>query len=123
LAGAGAGAEGRWRAVNGHLSYLHYELWWAAPVILLQWAVAGKELWRWRRLLMVGVTLATVYLAACDGFALGHGIWRVSAARIVGVYAGPLPIEEIVFYFLTSVMASQGFVMLSGYWRDKATRR
>ena len=102
-----------------HLAYLSYELWWALPVILVQWVAAGRELWRWRRLLLVTVFLATAYLGACDAFALGHGIWRVDPARVVGLYAGPLPLEELVFYFVTNIMAAQGFVMITGYLRER----
>ncbi len=100
-------------------AYLSYELWWALPVIAVQWLAAGRELWRWRRLLVVSVTLATVYLGACDAFALGHGIWSVDKARVVGIHAGPLPLEELVFYFVTNVMAAQGFVLIAGFLRDR----
>lgn len=108
--------------MTGHTAYLRYELWWAVPVIILQWLAAGRELWRWRRLLVAAVALATLYLGASDGFALGHGIWRVDPRRVVGVYAGPLPLEEFVFYFVTNVMAAQGFVMIAGYLRERRRR-
>ena len=108
--------------MTGHAAYLRYELWWAVPVILIQWAAAGRELWRRRRLLLATVLLSTVYLGACDAFALGHGIWRVDPKRVVGVYAGPLPLEEFVFYFVTNVMAAQGFVLLVGFLRGKRGR-
>jgi lycopene cyclase domain-containing protein len=103
-------------------TYLLYELAWAMPVVLIQWAAAGRELWRWRRLLVVSVGVATAYLGACDGFALGHGIWRVDPARVLGIYAGPLPLEELVFYFITSLMAAQGFVMIAGFLRERRMR-
>jgi len=102
-----------------HTAYLSYELWWALPVIAVQWAVAARELWRWRLLLVVSVLLATTYLGACDAFALGHGIWRVDPVRVLGIYAGPLPLEELVFYFVTNIMAAQGFVMIAGYLRER----
>ena len=102
-----------------HETYLLYELAWALPVIAVQWAAAWRELWRWRRLLVVAVLLATAYLGACDAFALGHGIWRVDPSRVVGVYAGALPLEELVFYFVTNVMAAQGFVLIAGFLRER----
>ena len=91
-------------------------------MIALQWAAAGRELWRWRRLLAVSVGLATAYLGACDAFALGHGIWRVDPQRVVGLYAGPLPLEELVFYFVTNIMAAQGFVIIAGFLRERKSR-
>ena len=105
-----------------HTAYLSYELWWALPVVAVQWVAAGRELWRWRRLLIVTVLLATAYLGACDAFALGHGIWRVDPRRVVGLYAGPLPLEELLFYFVTNIMAAQGFVMIAGYLRERKPR-
>ncbi len=108
--------------MTGHFAYLRYELLWAVPVIILQWLAAGRELWRWRRLLAVVVTLCTLYLAACDGFALGHGIWQVDPSRVAGVHWGPLPLEEGVFYGVTSLMAAQGFVLIAGFLRERARR-
>ncbi len=105
--------------MSDHGAYLRYELWWAVPVIVVQWLAAGRELWRWRRLLVVVIVGATLYLGACDGFALGHGIWRVDRARTVGVYWGPLPLEELVFYFVTNLMAVQGFVLIAGFLRER----
>ena len=102
--------------------YLTYMLIWALPVIGIQWAAARRELWRWRRLLVVSVTLSTLYLGACDGFALGHGIWSVDPRRVVGIHAGPLPLEEFLFYFLTNIMAAQGFVMIAGFLRERRKR-
>ena len=104
-------------------TYLLYELAWAAPVIVIQWLVAGSELWRRRRAISLAVAAATLYLAACDGFALGHGIWRVDSRRVLGLSLGPLPLEEALFYLVTNVMAAQGFVMLTGYLREKRSAR
>ena len=108
--------------MTGHDAYLRYELFWAVPVILLQWLAAARELWRWRRLLLTVVLLATFYLGACDAFALGHGIWRVDSRRVLGLSAGPLPMEEFVFYLLTNFMATQGFLLIAGYLRERQAR-
>ncbi len=105
-----------------HWTYLTYELAWALPVIAVQWAAAWRELWRWRFLMAAAVVIATLYLGACDAFALGHGIWRVDPTRVVGVYAGSLPLEEFVFYFVTNIMAAQGFVMITGFLREREKR-
>ena len=100
-------------------AYLMYELLWALPVIAIQWLVAHRELWKRRRLLIIVSTLATLYLGACDALALGHGIWSVDPKRVLGIYAGPLPLEEFIFYGVTNVMAVQGFVMIAGYLRER----
>jgi lycopene cyclase domain-containing protein len=108
--------------VIGHGAYLRYELWWALPVILVQWLAAWRELWRWRMLLSAAILLSTLYLGACDGFALGHGIWRVDPSRVVGISIGSLPLEELIFYFLTNTMAAQGFILIAGFLRERQKR-
>jgi len=30
-----------------------------------------------------------------------------------------LPLEELVFYFVTNIMAAQGFVMIAGFLRER----
>lgn len=103
-------------------AYLLYELAWALPVIVLQWAAAWRELRRRRRALALTVVFATAYLGSCDAFALGHGIWRVDPQRVIGVRFGPLPVEELLFYFLTTLMAAQGFILIAGYLREREKR-
>lgn len=105
--------------LTGHDAYVRYELFWAAPVIALQWLVAARELWRWRRLLFAVILLSTLYLSVCDAFALESGIWRVDPSRVVGIYVRHLPLEEFIFYFVTSIMAAQAFVMLTGFLRER----
>lgn len=103
-------------------TYLVYELAWALPVIALQWAAAWRELWRCRRVLVLAVFISTLYLVSCDAFALGHGIWRVDPHRVLGLHFGPLPLEEFIFYFVTNIMAAQGFVLIAGFLRERETR-
>ncbi len=105
--------------MTGHDAYLRYELLWAVPVIVVQWLVARRELWRWRRLLAAVIALSTLYLSACDAFALESGIWRVDSSRVVGLYFRHLPLEEFVFYWVTNIMAAQAFVMLTGFLRER----
>jgi len=104
-------------------TYLLYELAWAVPVLALQWLAAGRELWRRRRALFAAVGLGTLYLAVCDAFALGHGIWQVDPRRTLGLRLGPLPLEEALFYLLTNLMAAQGFILIAGFLRERQKRR
>ena len=98
----------------GHYSYLALLLFWALPVIGLQWLAAGRALWQARRALAATVTLCTLYLCAADRYAIARGIWQIQPAGIVGVrFGGHLPLEEALFFFLTVVMSAQGFVMIA----------
>lgn len=101
-------------------SYLVILVGWALPVIVIQWIVAGRALWRARRLLAAGVALCSIYLALADHFAIARGIWQIQEAGIVGLrFRGHLPLEEALFFFLTVVMSAQGFVMLVGHFEPK----
>jgi lycopene cyclase domain-containing protein len=98
--------------VFGQTTYLIYLGAWAAPVLALQWLAAAPELReRWRPLALA-TTLATVYLAAADRFALGSGIWEISPARSSGARILGLPLEELLFFALTNLMVVQSVALL-----------
>lgn len=102
----------------GKYSYLGILLLWALPVIGIQWLVAGRALWRARRLLVATIFVCSVYLSLADHFAIARGIWQIQEAGILGLrFQGHLPLEEALFFFLTVVMSAQGFVMLSEHFR------
>ena len=101
----------------GKYSYLVLLLGWALPILLLQWAVAGRALWRARRLLLATVVCCSLYLSLADHFAIARGIWQIHEPGILGLrFRGHLPLEEALFFFLTVVMSAQGFVMLSAHF-------
>jgi lycopene cyclase domain-containing protein len=107
----------------GKYSYLLILLLWAVPVLALQWIVAGRALWRARRLLFATTLLCGTYLSLADHFAIARGIWQIHEAGIIGWrLQGHLPLEEAMFFFLTTIMSAQGFVMLSGHFKPKGER-
>lgn len=98
----------------GKFSYLLILLLWAAPIFAIQWAVAGRSLWRARRLLLAGTLLCGTFLSLADYFAISRGIWQIKNEGIMGIrFGGHLPFEEAMFFFLTAAMSAQGFVMLA----------
>lgn len=91
--------------------YLLFELIWALPVIVLQWAVGWRYLLRtWRRWLPALVGL-TIYFSLADAVAIQQGIWRFDTTALVGMSVGNVPIEEVLFYFVTGAMILQGMVL------------
>ncbi len=109
----------------GKYSYLVLLTLWALPIILIQWAVAGRALWQSRRLLAATVALCSTYLSLADHFAIARGIWQIREEGVLGLrFQGHLPLEEALFFFLTVVMCAQGFVMLSAHFdRSKENNR
>jgi len=98
--------------VFGQATYLVFELGWALPVVCLQWAVAGRILWRRRRVWAAAVTLPSLYLWVADDLAIHAGIWHISPHRTSGLVVLGLPIEEAVFFLLTNAMVVQTLLVV-----------
>lgn len=92
-------------------TYLGLILVWAAPILALQWAYAGREIWARRRLWAAGVAIPTVYLCAADAVAIHEGIWRISEEHTLGPVLGPLPLEEAIFFLATNLLVIQGLLL------------
>jgi hypothetical protein len=55
---------------------------------------------------------ATLYLAITDAIAIDIGIWTIHPTRSLGIMLdGQLPIEEFVFFLLTSTLVTFGLVL------------
>ena len=96
-----------------HLKYLILELGWFLPIIIAQWLFPPNVLKaKWKAVALVALPIAA-YLSAKDKSALDHGTWEISADTSTGLKVGGVPIEEIIFFLLTSVVSAQGIVLLT----------
>lgn len=101
----------------GQVNYLVLILVWAVPVIVGQWALGRRiftrPLWVWA----LGWMVPTLYLSASDSVAIGAGIWHIlpdqSLALLVPLGRIGLPLEEAVFFLVTSLLVTQGFLLVS----------
>jgi lycopene cyclase domain-containing protein len=94
-------------------TYLALILVWALPPVMLQLGFGLDTLWRYRRL--VGLTLAstTLYLSLADTLAIGAGTWTIDPAQSLQIYlGGVLPVEELIFFFMTNVLLVFGVVLV-----------
>jgi len=91
--------------------YLGMTLAWAAPVVAFLWAVGGPVLWTSRRVVAVAVAVPSAYLWVADRYAIGRGLWTISADHSTGLLLSGLPIEETVFFVLTNLLVVQGLVL------------
>lgn len=108
----------------GKASYLLILLLWALPILIIQWAVAPRVLWRHRRLILAATLICGTYLSLADHFAIGRGIWQIREEGILGWrLQGHLPLEEALFFFLTVALCVQGFIMIWGYFAGKDEKR
>ncbi|MCA9992323.1 MAG: lycopene cyclase domain-containing protein [Ardenticatenaceae bacterium] len=94
-------------------TYLALQLVWALPPIMLQLAFGADTLWRYRRLVLVGLVPTTLYLALADTIAIGSGTWTIDPAQSLGwLLGGVLPIEEFLFFFLTNTLLIFGMTLV-----------
>lgn len=92
--------------------YTVHLLLWMGPVVLLQWAIAGRILWRNRRAILWPTALVGSYLIATDVVAVAFGVWHFDPQLILGINPLGVPIEEWLFFYLTAFIVAQAFVML-----------
>jgi lycopene cyclase domain-containing protein len=85
---------------------------WAGPVLALQWGVGWRYLLAIRRRIAVMVAVPTVYLSSIDRVAIEWGLWTISPTYSTGLTVGGLPLEEGVFFLVTSLFVAQALVLL-----------
>lgn len=95
-------------------TYLALELGWALPPIILQWLVGWRYLWRQRRAWLLSTFVMTFYLALADSTALGI-VWTINPAKSLGILVGNVPLEELVFFFLTNMLVVQSVILAAQY--------
>jgi len=95
------------------LTYLSITLVWALPPILLQILFGADILWHHRRLVGAVIVVPGLYLSLMDIFALADTTWSISAEQTTGLLLfGILPLEEVVFFFITNVLIAFGMTLL-----------
>ncbi|WP_436936182.1 lycopene cyclase domain-containing protein [Halovenus marina] len=92
--------------------YLGAILAWAGPVFALQWGVGLRYLLAIRRRIVVLVGVPVVYLSSIDRIAIAQGLWTISPTYSTGLTVGGLPIEEGLFFLVTSLFIVQALVLL-----------
>ncbi|GAB4240561.1 MAG: lycopene cyclase domain-containing protein [Candidatus Methylacidiphilales bacterium] len=100
-----------WAQARYH--YAWHLLFWFLPLIVLQWAFAWPILLpRWD-LVLIPTLLIGSWLSFADWIAVRQGIWFFDPAQITGLKIGHiLPWEEIAFFYLTSLLVAQSFLIL-----------
>jgi putative membrane protein len=104
----------RWlrRRVGPRVNYANH-LAWFLPVLYFQWVLA-PPLFSAHVLLLLAVTfLFGIYYTLADLVAVRGGTWFFDEKQITGwKLRGVLPWEEIAFFFLTSLLVAQSYLLL-----------
>ena len=111
--GAGALLGAACVVAGGRWLYLGLIVAWAFPVLAGMWWLGGHLIWARRRLVALAVVPPTLYLWVADWYAITQaGIWDITDATRTGAELFRLPVEEALFFFVTSLLVAQGLVML-----------
>ena len=101
------------RRARGRFHYAWHLLYWFAPVLSLQWII-GWEILLPRIAILAAVTaLLGTYLSLADRIAIRSGIWWIDPRQTTGHRIGRhLPWEEACFFYLTSLLVAQSYLLL-----------
>ncbi len=98
---------------NKPITYLSIILFWALPAILPQLLFGADILWHYRKLVFWGIFVPGAYLSLMDIVALTDTTWSISPSQTTGIlFFGILPLEEVVFFFITNVLITFGMTLL-----------
>ncbi len=92
--------------------YLGATLLWVAPMLGLEWAFGGPALWYYRREQALAVAVPTLYLWAADWVAIRFGVWSVPPESSTAVAPFGLPVEEALFFLLTTLLVVHGLLLV-----------
>ncbi|WNG43981.1 lycopene cyclase domain-containing protein [Archangium minus] len=98
-------------------AYIIHLMAWAVPFIVLQLAVLvhhfrGRS-WVVLRAVLPPALVVGSYLAVADHLAIREGIWNFGEGKHLGIYVAGVPLEEILFFLLTSIMVSLGLTLFT----------
>jgi len=98
---------------NKPITYLSIILFWALPAILPQLLFGADILWHYRKLVSLAILIPGTYLSLMDVIALKDTTWSISPSQTTGIlFFGILPLEEVIFFFITNVLITFGLTLL-----------
>lgn len=97
---------------SDHALYLGLILAWAPPVLAGMASVGADKIWDERRRVALAIGTVTGYLWVADRVAIGMRTWRIEDPYRLGVDPLGLPIEEAVFFLVTTSLCVVGLAML-----------
>lgn len=93
-------------------TYLGLELAWALPPIMLQLAFGGDILRRYGKLVLGVILPLWLYLCFLDTSAIASGTWTIEPAQSLRWEIAGLPLEEAIFFLVTTVLVGFGIILL-----------
>lgn len=98
---------------DSSLTYLSIIIFWAFPAIAPQLLFGADILWHHRKLVMLIILPMGIYLSAVDSLAIADTTWTIAPNQSTGILLGGiLPIEEMIFFFITVTLITFGMTLL-----------
>lgn len=97
---------------SDHALYLGLILAWAPPVLAGMAAVGAHRIWDERRRVALAIGTVTGYLWVADRVAIGMRTWKIEDPYRLGIDPLGLPVEEAVFFLVTTSLCVIGLAML-----------
>jgi lycopene cyclase domain-containing protein len=94
------------------LTYLTLILFWALIPVMIQLAVGGDVLLENWRCWLAGLLPPTLYLWVADALAIKSGTWTIDPQQTTGLMLASLPVEEMLFFFMTNLLIVNGMVLI-----------
>lgn len=93
-------------------TYLTLILSWALIPVFVQVVFGGDILLRRAGLVAAAIWVPTLYLWVVDYLAIQSGTWTIDPIQTTGVMLGILPIEEMLFFFMTNMLIGFGITLM-----------
>jgi lycopene cyclase domain-containing protein len=107
-------------------AYLIHLMAWALPLILLQLVALARHYKKRTgavlRAVLPPAVLVGTYLSVADHLAISVGIWNFGEGKHLGVYLGAVPLEEVLFFVMTSLLVSLGLALFTALLEPKEAR-
>lgn len=109
--------------MTGPYAYLTHLLVWTLPVLAVQ-LIALFIHYRERsagvlRAILPPALTVGAWLSFWDHLAIKEGIWLFPGDNHLGVYVGQVPLEEVLFFFITSLLVSFGLALFTGLFERR----
>lgn len=90
--------------------YIDLLLLWGIPPILFQLLVGWELIGSNKSIIIPTIFVLGFYLSTTDFIAIQQGIWTISATFTIGINFVLLPLEEVVFFYITVILIVFGYI-------------
>jgi lycopene beta-cyclase len=97
--------------IPSNLEYLIQLLLWIIPIILVEWLFGFRTFLRNATAIWIPTLLGGLFFSFTNAVAVRERIWFYDRHQTLGIFVGPLPVEDVLFYFLSCLLVAQTFLL------------